>query len=110
MWKKIFRIVGIIAFFIGCLFCYMFDFDASDFIGVGLEAIGFAFTICSVYDKSAKNGKVVTALTCFAVGGLFLGFSGVTKDTASTLALSILGLIGIIAGILCIVKKEKKIE
>lgn len=110
MWKKIFRIAGIIAFFVGCLFCYVFKFNASDYIGIGLEAIGFALTILSVYNKSEKNGRVVTAIICFAVGGLLFGFSGVTQNTASELAVAILGLIGIIAGILLFIKKEKQIE
>ena len=97
-------IVGALLFVAACVVGFIFNFDGSDIVAIGLAAFGMTSTVFAFIKKHKEKGKpiwqiaIVTVLTISS--GVLICIGGLSDNIFAAISGAILALMTIIFGLL----------
>ena len=103
-------IVGALLFVAACVVGFIFNFDGSDIVAIGLAAFGMAATVIAFVKKYKGKGvpvwqiAIITVLTL--VAGVLICIGGIADNIFAAISGAVLALMTIIFGLLY--NKQKK--
>lgn len=97
-------IVGALLFVAACVVGFIFNFDGSDIVAIGLATFGLTATVIAFIKKHKENGNpiwqiaIVTVLTL--VSGVLICIGGIADNIFAAISGAVLALMTIIFGLL----------
>ena len=97
-------IVGALLFVAACVVGFIFNFDGSDIVAIGLAAFGMTSTVIAFAKKHKEKGTpiwqiaIVTVLTL--VSGVLICIGGIADNIFAAISGAVLALMTIIFGLL----------
>lgn len=103
-------IVGALLFVAACVVGFIFNFDGSDIVALGLAAFGVASTVIAFVKKHKEEGTPVwqiSVVTVLALGaGVLICIGGLADNIFAAVSGAVLALMTIIFGLLYDKKKK----
>ena len=97
-------IVGALLFVAACVVGFIFNFDGSDIVAIGLATFGLTATVIAFVKKHKEKGTsiwqiaIVTILTL--VSGVLICIGGIADNIFAAISSAVLALMTIIFGLL----------
>ena len=97
-------IVGALLFVAACVVGFIFNFDGSDIVAIGLAAFGMTSTVIAFIKKHKVKGvpgwKIAIVAGLTLVSGVLVCIGGLTDNIFATISGAVLALMTIIFGLL----------
>ena len=103
-------IVGALLFVAACVVGFIFNFDGSDIVAIGLATFGLTATVIAFVKKHKEKGTAVWQLAIVTVlalvSGVLICIGGLADNIFATISGAVLALMTIIFGLLYDKKKK----
>lgn len=104
MKKNWLTIVGILFIVVGACISYFAQFPTADVCGFAVTMFGAGLATANLWNKRNKTSKTwlsILSLVFVGVGAFILGFGGIIAESLmTTIITSVIGFVGIIAGLI----------